>query len=102
MPPDAQTAIILAIEQSEGRIRGELAEVKSEVNRIRGECHLRHKYLDSDVEELKACASAQRQAHDAQVKTQLDDRKKWLFWIVTTIAIIISSTTVTLLIGKLS
>lgn len=102
MSPDAESRILQALQQSESRIMGEVADVKGTLIRVEGRvgalegaCTLRHKQVDADLCNLRT-ATREISAEDktdakmrvaelqAQLKERDAEKRKWLFWGVTT------------------
>jgi hypothetical protein len=105
MTPDAESRIIQAIAEAtsrtEGRVMGALSELKGHVIRIEGrvdklegQCGLRHKQVDIDIAALRSKVKeydedAEETGHHeiASLKEELrrrdDERRKWIFYFVT-------------------
>lgn len=105
MSPDAEARIIQAIAETsshtEGRVMGALSELKGHVIRIEGrvdklegQCGLRHKQVDTDLATLRTKVkeydedAEQTGQHEiatlkAELKRRDDDRRKWIFYFVT-------------------
>ena len=127
MAPDAESRILHALTQEstrrqafEDKVLDEFSDVKGEVLRLGGKvesfeiaCQLRHRNVDADIANVKAVACKLKDNEEttgqhniakleAELRRRDDDRRKWLFWAVTTaVGLIVSGGGVGVLLVKL-
>ena len=101
MSPDAEARILSAITKSSTRTMGALSElqghvirVEGRVDKLEGQCTLRHRQVDTDLATLRTKVREQEDDAEAtgqheittlraELKRRDDDRRKWIFYFAT-------------------
>lgn len=95
MATDSSERIVLAIQSTESRIMGEIVPLREAIVRLNsrmdaldGSCKMRHEMIDDDLESVQSNIAKFKEKETEELKAQIKmndtERKKWIFWGVTT------------------